>query len=49
MKQDGNWLDLEGFILDQGVLSAVQAEFTERDTLCAYGAGTDCLQKPDVA
>lgn len=49
VQQDGTWLDLEGFILDQGVLTALQAAFPERDTLCAYGAGTDCLQKPDVA
>jgi hypothetical protein len=49
VQQDGIWLDLEGFILDQGVLAALQAEFPERDTLCAYGAGTECLQKPDVA
>jgi len=46
---EGNWLNLEGFILDEGVLTALQAAFPERDTLCAYGAGTECLQKPDVA
>ncbi|SMX31024.1 transglutaminase-like domain-containing protein [Actibacterium lipolyticum] len=46
---DGKWLDLEGFILDQEVLSALQAKFPERTSLCAYGAGTDCLQKPNVA
>ncbi|MGP6087343.1 transglutaminase-like domain-containing protein [Antarctobacter jejuensis] len=43
------WLDLEGFILDQGVLSALQAKFPDRASLCAYGAGTDCLQQPNVA
>ena len=42
------WLELEGFILDQGVLSALQTAFPERSSLCAYGAGTDCLQKPNV-
>jgi hypothetical protein len=46
---DGDWLELEGFILDQQVLAALQTKFPERDTLCAYGAGTDNLQKPDVA
>jgi hypothetical protein len=44
-----DWLELEGFILDQGVLTALQAEFPGRSSLCAYGAGTDCLQAPNVA
>lgn len=42
------WLELEGFILDQDVLSALQAAFPDRTSLCAYGAGTDCLQTPNV-
>ena len=45
----GEWLELEGFILDQGVLTALQAAFPDRNSLCAYGAGTDCLQAPNVA
>lgn len=45
---EGAWLSLEGFILDPGILAALQAAFPERDALCAYGAGTNCLQKPDV-
>ncbi|WP_299425718.1 transglutaminase family protein [uncultured Shimia sp.] len=45
---DGQWLNLEGFILDQQVLAALQAAFPGRSSLCAYGAGTDCLQAPDV-
>lgn len=45
----GKWLELEGFILDQGILSALQAQFPDRTSLCAYGAGTDCLQNPKVA
>ncbi|MGH1452470.1 MAG: transglutaminase-like domain-containing protein [Paracoccaceae bacterium] len=49
VEYEGKWLDLEGFILDQDVLSALQAEFPDRSSLCAYGAGTECLQKPDVA
>lgn len=48
VQHEGAWLDLEGFILDEGVLTALQTAFPERDTLCAYGAGTDDLQKPDV-
>lgn len=43
------WLNLEGFILDADVLGALQNEFPERSSLCAYGAGTDCLQSPNVA
>lgn len=45
---EGKWLDLEGFILDQDVLNALQAKFPDRTSLCAYGAGTDSLQKPNV-
>lgn len=43
------WLELEGFILDHEVLTALQTAFPERSSLCAYGAGTDCLQAPSVA
>jgi len=39
---------LEGFILDDGVLTALRERFPDRDSLCAYGAGTDCLQDPGV-
>lgn len=46
---DGIWINLEGFILDQGVLSALQERFPDRSSLCAYGAGTDCLRAPSVA
>ncbi|WP_088623114.1 transglutaminase family protein [Oceanicola sp. 22II-s10i] len=46
---DGAWLELEGFILDPAVLEALQTRFPERTSLCAYGAGTDCLQRPEVA
>ena len=45
---DGTWINLEGFILDQGVLRALQEAFSHRTSLCAYGAGTDCLQAPRV-
>jgi hypothetical protein len=49
LHHDGKWLDLEGFILDQAVLSALQAQFPDRTALCAYGAGTDSLHAPDIA
>lgn len=45
---DGKWINLEGFILDQSVLGALQERFPDRISLCAYGAGTDCLQAPRV-
>lgn len=45
---DGQWLNLEGFILDAPVLEALQKTFPERQSICAYGAGTDCLQNPNV-
>jgi hypothetical protein len=41
-------LNLEGFILDAAVLAALQDAFSQRQSLCAYGAGTDCLQNPNV-
>jgi hypothetical protein len=45
---EGKWLNLEGFILDRDVLSSLQKQFPDRNTLCAYGAGTDCLSSPSV-
>jgi len=46
---EGAWIELEGFILDAAVLTALQDRFPGRSSLCAYGAGTDCLQAPNVA
>ncbi len=45
---DGKWINLEGFILDRSVLGALQETFPDLTSLCAYGAGTDCLQTPRV-
>ena len=45
---EDRWVNLEGFILDDGVLTALRRRFPDRDSLCAYGAGTDCLQEPGV-
>lgn len=42
------WVNLEGFILDHEVLESLQRAFPERNSLCAYGAGTNCLQSPKV-
>lgn len=49
IQHEGQWLELEGFILDAPVLAALQGAFPDRNSLCAYGAGTNCLQNPDVA
>jgi len=45
---DNRWVKLEGFILDDGVLSALQRQFPDRNSLCAFGAGTERLQQPEV-
>ena len=46
----GRWVNLEGFILDGEFLKALQDRFGgEREALCGYGAGTDCLSRPPVA
>lgn len=46
---EGRWVTLEGFILDDAVIAALQAAFPGRRSLCAYGAGTDCLPDPQIA
>ena len=46
---EGRWVNLEGFILDAAFLGALQDTFEGRSSLCAYGAGTDCLSDPPVA
>lgn len=43
-----DWIELEGFILDEGVLRSLQRAFPNRDALCGYGAGTDSLHSPAV-
>ena len=45
---DGRWVTLEGFILDEAVLTALQTAFPDQDSICAYGAGTDNLHAPAV-
>jgi len=48
VENEGKWLNLEGFILDSAVLTALQKHFPDRASLCAYGVGTDCLHTPEV-
>ncbi|WP_313618053.1 transglutaminase family protein [Agrobacterium sp.] len=45
----GNWVELEGFILDAAFLKTLQGKFAGQGSpLCGYGAETDCLEAPDV-
>lgn len=49
IKHDGRWINLEGFILDRPFLQALQARFAGKtNSLCGYGAGTDCLSSPPI-
>lgn len=45
----GAWINLEGFILDDAFLDVLQTSFSDTESLCGYGAGTDCLGAPPVA
>lgn len=46
---EGKWINLEGFILDQPYLSAIQAKFSsEKGSFCGYGVATTCLSNPEV-
>lgn len=48
VEHDGAWLNLEGFILDDPFLKVLQTSFAGSESLCGYGAGTDCLSAPPV-
>ncbi|TMO69146.1 transglutaminase-like domain-containing protein [Pseudoalteromonas aurantia] len=44
---DGTWLELEGYIIDNAYLSAVQSRFkTHHGRFVGYGIATPCLQNP---
>ena len=46
---EGEWINLEGFILDQPYLSSIQArEADSCEAYTGYGVATPCLQKPEV-
>lgn len=45
---DNNWINLEGFILDQPFLKTLQQTFSNENNLCGYGVGTRCLNNPPV-
>jgi len=47
---EGQWVPLEGFIIDRAYLSAVQARFTSTSgDFCGYGIATKNLRSPPVA
>lgn len=48
VETETGWVNLEGFILDAEFLLALQSTFTDTQSLCGYGAGTDCLRAPPV-
>ncbi|MGH1367898.1 MAG: transglutaminase-like domain-containing protein [Maritimibacter sp.] len=48
VRLNDTWITLEGFILDDPMISALQTHFPNREALCGYGAGTDCLSNPAV-
>ncbi|MCK0162549.1 transglutaminase-like domain-containing protein [Marinobacter sp. S6332] len=43
---DGEWLNVEGFIIDQVFLTKVQQAFPNRTSFSGYGISVPCLQKP---
>jgi Transglutaminase-like superfamily len=46
---EGQWLDLEGYIIDQTYLSQIQSKFSDQcETFSAYGIATACLKRPDI-
>ena len=50
---DGQWLDLEGYIIDKTYLGKIQESFADQcssngsDAFSAYGIATKCLKKPE--
>lgn len=44
---NGDWLNQEGFIIDQPFLRQVQLAFPKRETFCGYGIAVPFLQKPN--
>lgn len=44
----GRWVNLEGFILDDDYLQALQRRFAGERQFCGYGAATPDLQAPGV-
>lgn len=45
---DGEWINLEGYILDDAYLAEIQTQF-QGENLCGYGVGTTSLSNPRVS
>jgi len=46
---NGQWINLEGFILDKQYLNAIQNKFSNiNGSFCGYGIATKCLVAPQV-
>lgn len=46
---EGEWLNLEGFIIDSAFLTAIQSIYPyEKGAFCGFGIATPCLQAPQV-
>ncbi len=45
---DERWIELEGFILDEAYLKAIQRRFSNAQAFCGYGVATQSLQEPNV-
>jgi hypothetical protein len=45
---DGRWINLEGFILDEEYLSAVQLRNPSAQSFCGFGVATTNLQDPPI-
>ncbi len=46
----GEWLELEGYILDKTYLTRIQNKFADSDgKFCAYGIATNSLKNPQIA
>ncbi len=49
VQYDGNWYNLEGFILDRPYLKQLQQKFRNVKTnFCGYGVATDNFQHPQI-
>ena len=46
---DGNWINLEGYIIDRDYLTQVQKSFSQQcKQFSGYGIATKCLSNPDI-
>jgi hypothetical protein len=48
VRLNNQWINMEGFIIDQAFLSQVQNAFKGSKSFSGYGIATPCLQQPDV-